>query len=163
MNTEKQNRLGRPVGYELLAQGTPTLMADPDSAIAHRAGFTRKHLWVTRYAPDERYPAGDLVNQNPGGDGLPRYTAADRSIDGEDIVVWHTFGPTHFPRVEDWPVMPVDYAKFTLKPYGFFGRNPSLNVPSSEALGMACHTDAAGQDSGCHCESGACTCEGHGH
>ncbi len=163
VNTEKQNRLGRPVGYELLAQGSPTLMADPDSVIAQRAGFTRKHLWVTRYAPDERYPAGDLVNQNPGGDGLPRYTAADRSIDGEDIVLWHTFGPTHFPRVEDWPVMPVDYAKFTLKPYGFFGRNPALNVPSSEALGMACHTDAAAQGSGSGCESGACTCAGHAH
>jgi len=29
-------------------------------------------------------------------------------------------------------VMPVDYAKFTLKPYGFFGRNPALNVPAAE-------------------------------
>ncbi|WP_448003727.1 primary-amine oxidase [Agromyces bauzanensis] len=163
VNTEKQNRLGRAVAYELLAQGTPTLMADPDSVIAKRAGFTRKHLWVTRYDQAERYPAGDLVNQNPGGDGLPRYTAADRSIDGEDIVLWHTFGPTHFPRVEDWPVMPVDYAKFTLKPYGFFGRNPTLNVPSSESLGMACHTDAAGHGGGCHCAPGACTCSGHAH
>ncbi|MDF2573243.1 MAG: tyramine oxidase [Agromyces sp.] len=169
VNTEKQNRLGQPVAYELLAQGTPTLMADPESVIAKRAGFTRKHLWVTRYDQAERYPAGDLVNQNPGGDGLPRYTAADRSIDGEDIVLWHTFGPTHFPRVEDWPVMPVDYAKFTLKPYGFFGRNPTLNVPSSESLGMACHTDASGSSDApahggaCHCAPGACTCSGHGH
>ncbi|MEV1129978.1 primary-amine oxidase [Agromyces sp. NPDC049794] len=163
VNTEKQNRLGQPVAYELLAQGTPTLMADPESVIAKRAGFTRKHLWVTRYDQAERYPAGDLVNQNPGGDGLPRYTEADRSIDGEDIVLWHTFGPTHFPRVEDWPVMPVDYAKFTLKPYGFFGRNPTLNVPSSESLGMACHTDASRRDGGCHCAPGACTCSGHGH
>ncbi|BDZ53857.1 primary-amine oxidase [Agromyces marinus] len=161
VNTEQQNRLGRPVGYELRAEGSPTLLADPESVIAKRAGFTRKHLWVTRYDRDERYPAGDLVNQNPGGDGLPRYTEADRSIDGEDIVLWHTFGPTHFPRVEDWPVMPVDYAKFTLKPYGFFGRNPTLNVPSSEAMGMACHTDAAA--GGCRCEAGACTCSGHGH
>ena len=169
VNTEKQNRLGQPVAYELLAQGTPTLMADPESVIAKRAGFTRKHLWVTQYSPEERYPAGDLVNQNPGGDGLPRYTAADRAIDGEDIVIWHTFGPTHFPRVEDWPVMPVDYAKFTLKPYGFFDRNPTLNVPASEAMGMACH--AGGQAEGDRPDSrgllapqaGGCACEGHGH
>ena len=64
--------------------------------------------------------------------------------------------------------MPVDYAKFTLKPYGFFDRNPALNVPSSESLGMACHTDAAGHgahaaSAGCACESGACTCSGHQH
>ena len=169
VNAEKQNRLGQPVAYELLAQGTPTLMADPESVIAKRAGFTRKHLWVTQYSPEERYPAGDLVNQNPGGDGLPRYTAADRAIDGEDIVIWHTFGPTHFPRVEDWPVMPVDYAKFTLKPYGFFDRNPTLNVPASEAMGMACH--AGGQAEGDRPDSrgllapqaGGCACEGHGH
>ncbi|RXZ51127.1 primary-amine oxidase [Agromyces fucosus] len=182
VNTEKTNRLGRPVGYELIAQGSPTLLADPESVISQRAGFTRKHLWVTRYDQAERYPAGDLVNQGPGGDGLPRYTAADRSIDGDDIVLWHTFGPTHFPRVEDWPVMPVDTAKFTLKPYGFFGRNPTLNVPSSASLGMACHTGAARAEaasaghgasghaahetheaSGCHCAAGACTCAGHGH
>ena len=86
----------------------------------------------------------------------------------EDLVVWHTFGPTHFPRVEDWPVMPVDYAKFTLKPYGFFDRNPALNVPSSESIGMACHADVAGPGahdaaSACDCASGACTCSGHAH
>ena len=169
VNTEKQNRLGQPVAYELLAQGTPTLMADPESVIAKRAGFTRKHLWVTQYSPDERYPAGDLVNQNPGGDGLPRYTAADRAIDGEDIVIWHTFGPTHFPRVEDWPVMPVDYAKFTLKPYGFFDRNPTLNVPASEAMGMACHVgeppagDVRDSRDLLPPQTGGCACEGHAH
>ena len=169
VNTEKQNRLGQPVAYELLAQGTPTLMADPESVIAKRAGFTRKHLWVTQYSPDERDPAGDLVNQNPGGDGLPRYTAADRAIDGEDIVLWHTFGPTHFPRVEDWPVMPVDYAKFTLKPYGFFDRNPTLNVPASEAMGMACHVgeppagDRRDSRDLLAPQTGGCACEGHGH
>jgi primary-amine oxidase len=54
----------------------------------------------------------------------------DRDIDGEDIVVWHTFGLTHFPRPEDWPVMPVDYAGFKLKPQGFFDRNPALNIPA---------------------------------
>ncbi len=80
---------------------------------------------MTAYDVDERYPAGDFVNQHPGGAGLPAWTAADRSVDGEDIVLWHTFGLTHFPRPEDWPVMPVDYAGFTLKPVGFFDRNRS--------------------------------------
>ncbi len=46
-------------------------------------------------------------------------------------MLWHTFGLTHFPRTEDWPVMPVDYAGFTLKPVGFFDRNPTLDVPPS--------------------------------
>jgi primary-amine oxidase len=46
-------------------------------------------------------------------------------------VVWHTFGLTHFPRTEDWPIMPVDRTGFTLKPTGFFDRNPTLDVPAS--------------------------------
>ncbi|HEY3467352.1 MAG TPA: primary-amine oxidase [Amycolatopsis sp.] len=131
VNPESRNRLGRNVAYALYPEGQPTLLADESSSIHQRAAFATKHLWVTRYDPAERYPAGDLVNQHPGGAGLPAWTAADRSVDGEDIVLWHTFGLTHFPRPEDWPVMPVDYAGFTLKPVGFFDRNPTLDVPPS--------------------------------
>ena len=29
----------------------------------------------------------------------------DRRIKNEDVVIWHSFGVTHVPRVEDWPVM----------------------------------------------------------
>ncbi|MEV2223951.1 primary-amine oxidase [Nocardia vinacea] len=147
VNTEKTNRMGAPTAYVLYPEQTPTLLADASSSIAARAAYTTKQLWVTRYAPEERYPAGDLVNQNPGGDGLPAYMAANRSLDGTDIVVWHTFGLTHFPRTEDWPVMPTDYCGFTLKPYGFFAANPVMNVPAttSDHCGPAheshCHGD----------------------
>ena len=48
-------------------------------------------------------------------------------------MVWHTFGPTHFPRPEDWPVMPVARCGFMLKPTGFFDRNPTLDVPPPAA------------------------------
>jgi len=130
-NPTKQNRLGQNVGYALHPEGQPVLLADPSSSIAKRAAFATKHLWVTKYDPAERYPAGDFVNQHPGDAGLPSFVAQDRDIDGEDIVVWHTFGLTHFPRPEDWPVMPVDYAGFKLKPVGFFDRNPALNVPAA--------------------------------
>ncbi|RTL66948.1 MAG: primary-amine oxidase [Pseudonocardiaceae bacterium] len=129
VNPEKRNALGQEVGYVLHPTGQPTLLADDASSIAARATFATKALWVTRYDPAERYSAGDFVNQNPGGAGLPAWVQADRPVDGEDIVVWHTFGLTHFPRPEDWPVMPVDYTGFVLKPAGFFDRNPALDVP----------------------------------
>jgi primary-amine oxidase len=129
LNPEVTNGLGQPVGYALVPEGKATMLADEASSIHARATFATKHTWVTRYDPAERYPAGDFVNQNPGGAGLPAWVRADRDIDGEDIVVWHTFGTTHFPRPEDWPVMPVDYTGFTLKPVGFFDRNPALDVP----------------------------------
>ena len=85
-NPTKQNRLGQNVGYALYPEGQPTLLADPSSSIAERAAFATKHLWVTKYDPAERYPAGHFVNQHPGGAGLPAFVAQDRNIDGEDIV-----------------------------------------------------------------------------
>jgi len=129
INTERTNRFARPTSYTLYPESAPVLLADPDSPLAARAGFAANHLWVTRYDPDQRWPAGDFVNQNPGGAGIPAFIAGDRDIDGADIVLWHTFGPTHIPRPEDWPVMPVARCGFVLKPTGFFDRNPTLDVP----------------------------------
>ncbi len=130
LSTERRNSYGRPVSYTLYPEAAPVLLADPSSPVHARAGFATSHLWVTRYDPAQRYPAGDFVNQHPGGAGLPAYVAGDRDIDGADIVLWHTFGPTHFPRPEDWPVMPVARCGFTLRPTGFFDRNPALGVPA---------------------------------
>ncbi|EME66299.1 tyramine oxidase [Rhodococcus ruber BKS 20-38] len=138
-NPTKQNRLGRNVGYALHPEGQPVLLADPSSSITARAAFATKHLWVTQYDPAQRYPAGDFVNQHPGQGGLPTFVAGNRNIEGEDLVLWHTFGLTHFPRPEDWPVMPVDYAGFKLKPVGFFDRNPALDVPAGTS--KHCCTD----------------------
>jgi primary-amine oxidase len=129
ISTERENRFGRPVSYTLYPESAPVLLADPAAPLSARAAFATNHLWVTRYDPAHRYPAGDFVNQNPGGAGIPAFIAGDKDIDGTDIVVWHTFGPTHWPRPEDWPVMPVAHCGFTLKPTGFFDRNPTLDVP----------------------------------
>ncbi|WP_213878890.1 primary-amine oxidase [Pseudomonas sp. dw_358] len=145
INTEKTNRVGKPTGYVLQSAESPMLLADPSSSIAQRAAFTTKPLWVTQYAPHEQYPSGDMVNQSAFGSGLPEYSAGDRSLDGEDLVLWHTFGVTHFPRSEEWPIMPVDYARFTLKPYNFFDTCPVMNVPRPTPRHCA-----GGAKGGCH-------------
>jgi primary-amine oxidase len=132
-NRSRPNGVGEPVAYKLVPGYTPTMLAQPGSAVRTRAGFATKNLWVTPYAPDELRAAGDYPVQHPGGDGLPRWTAADRPIDDTDIVVWHTFGATHVVRPEDWPVMPCEYLGFTLRPHGFFDRNPALNLRPSES------------------------------
>ena len=46
--------------------------------------------------------------------------AADRSLAGEDVVLWHVFGVTHLVRAEDYPVMPCERVDFALKAAGFF-------------------------------------------
>ncbi|WP_380173689.1 primary-amine oxidase [Kineococcus sp. DHX-1] len=138
-NPGRLNALGRPVAYALFPEGQPTLLAADDSSIQRRAGFATDHLWVTAFDPDQRYSAGDFVNQHHGGAGLPSYVAGDRDLEATDLVVWHTFGLTHVPRPEDWPIMPVDHTGFVLKPVGFFDRNPTLDVPPS--AGAHCHRE----------------------
>ena len=56
------------------------------------------------------------------------------------MVLWYVFGIHHITRPEDWPVMPVDVVSFWLKPYGFFDRNPSLDVVGTPP--DMCHTEA---------------------
>ena len=132
-NRSRQNGLGQPTAYKLLPGSTPTLLADPTSSVGRRAAFASHNLWVTPFDPVERRAAGDYPNQHGGGAGLPGWTAQDRPIVDTDIVLWHSFGVTHIPRPEDWPVMPVEYTGFTLVPFGFFDRNPALDVPPSAA------------------------------
>lgn len=160
VNPHVRNHVGGPVGYMLRPEGQPSLLADDASSIARRAAFTTKDLWVTRYSPDERFPSGELVNQNDGFGAIDSWIRRDADIDGQDIVLWHTFGLTHFPRTEDWPIMPVDKTGFSFVPHGFFDGNPTLDVPASQpAHGSGCHAEAAAPaaDSGshgdarCHC------------
>ncbi|HEY3672278.1 MAG TPA: primary-amine oxidase, partial [Acidimicrobiia bacterium] len=114
MNSSSRNAVDQPVGYKLAPTiSTPTMLASPESSVGKRAGFARHNLWVTPYDRDERRAAGEFPNQHEGGDGLPRWTAADRSLEETDVVLWYTFGVTHFVRPEDWPVMPVEYTGFT--------------------------------------------------
>jgi primary-amine oxidase len=129
VNPSVLNAAGDPVAYKLVPGPTPVLLADPQSSIGRRAGFATRNLWVTPYDPAERWPAGDYPNQHEGGDGLPRWTAADRSLVETDLVLWHTFGVTHIVRPEDWPVMPVERTGFSLVPAGFFDTNPTLDLP----------------------------------
>ncbi len=134
-NISARNALGHPTGYALLPGENAEPFAVPDSWIRRRAGFLNNHLWVTPYDPAEMYAGGDFPNQSRGGDGLVKWAAANRSIENQDVVLWYTMGITHNPRPEDWPVMPVHAAGFQLVPWGFFARNPALDLPPSGSTG----------------------------
>ena len=138
-NPSVNNYLGQPVSYKLIPGENILPFAHAEASVSKRAGFTRKHLWVTPYHPDEMSPTGPYPNQHPGGDGLPKWTKANRSVEDTDIVVWYNFGTHHVPRPEDWPVMPVMYTGFKLMPVGFFDRNPALDVPPSHHANGHCH------------------------
>ena len=46
-------------------------------------------------------------------------------------MLWHTFGLTHFPSPEDYPIMPAEPMSVLLRPRNFFTQNPALDVPPS--------------------------------
>ncbi len=128
-NPSVKNALGQPTGYALLAGENSVPFLLPDSWVRKRAGFLNAHVWVTPYNASEMHAAGEYPYQSKGGDGLPRWTAADRPIDNRDVVLWYIMGITHNPRPEDWPVMPTLAAGFKLEPWGFFSKNPAMDIP----------------------------------
>ncbi len=126
INACATNALGQPTGYVLVPGENSVPHAAPKSYLRRHAGFVNSHLWVTPYRPEEMYAAGDYVNGGKAGQGLPKWTSANRAIEDEDVVVWYTLGVTHVPRPEEWPLMPVHPAGFKLVPAGFFARNPTM-------------------------------------
>lgn len=122
----------RSVGYKLHIPATQLLLAHPDSVAAKRAAFAQHHVWVTRHREDDFWAAGKWTNQSRGkAGGVGDMIANKASTDNSDIVVWAVFGLTHNPRVEDFPIMPVENTMLSLKPADFFERNPAMDVPTS--------------------------------
>ena len=128
-STGSVNGLGTRPAYKLVPAGSFPPLIDESSPAFQRAEVIGHTLWVTPYAPEERWPCGEFPNLSRVDLGLPAWTARDRSIEDTDVVLWHVFGLHHITRPEDWPVMPVDRTSFWLKPWGFFDRNPALDVP----------------------------------
>ena len=129
VSSDARNGLGSATGYKLVPGGAFPPLLSPSAPAFQRAEVIGHTLWVTPYHPDERWPCGDFPNLSLHDDGLPVWTAADRPIENTDVVLWYVFGIHHITRPEDWPVMPSDAVSFWLKPFGFFDRNPALDVP----------------------------------
>jgi len=138
INESKINPItGTPIGFKLVPFYSQMLLAHSDSFHAKRSEFAEHAVWVTRHEDNDHFPAGKYTMQSSGGDGLAsviakrRNTGVAQSVRNQDIVIWHTFGSTHNPRIEDWPVMPSEKLTVGLKPVNFFMGNPGLDVAPS--------------------------------
>lgn len=132
VNQQKPNAMGDPVAYKFFGGDNCMPFAKKDAWWRKRARFVDYHVWVTPYQEDELFAAGNYPNQSKGDEwDLEKWTDQNRNIQNEDVVFWYTFGHTHIPRPEDWPVMPTAYIGFLLKPHGFFKENPANDVPPS--------------------------------
>ncbi|GJX89810.1 copper amine oxidase [Tanacetum coccineum] len=131
-NTRTVNRTGQLTGYKLVPGSNCLPLGGAEAKFLRRAAFLMHNLWVTQYDPEEMFPGGEFPNQNPRvGEGLATWVKKDRSLEETDLVLWYVFGVTHVPRLEDWPVMPVEHIGFRLMPHGFFNSSPAVDVPPS--------------------------------
>jgi primary-amine oxidase len=131
-NTRMVNRTGQLTGYRLVPGSNCLPLAGSEAKFLRRAAFLKHNLWVTPYVHYEMHPGGEFPNQNPRlGDGLATWVKQNRSLEEADIVLWYVFGVTLIPRLEDWPVMPVERIGFMLMPHGFFNCSPAVDVPPS--------------------------------
>ncbi|KAL0441056.1 UNVERIFIED_CONTAM: Primary amine oxidase [Sesamum radiatum] len=141
-NTRTVNRSGQLTGYKLVPGSNCLPLAGPEAKFLRRAAFLKHNLWVTQYARGEDFPGGEFPNQNPrAGEGLVSWVKQNRPLEENDIVLWYVFGITHVPRLEDWPVMPVEHIGFVLQPHGFFNCSPAIDVPPN-----VCEMDAKESD-----------------
>ncbi|RDL33912.1 Amine oxidase [Venustampulla echinocandica] len=122
---------GKPVAYKIMAPPFQKMLADKDSFHFKRAEFADHNIYVTSYQDGELYAGGKYTNQSRGGTGVRSWADRKDNVKDEDIVVWVQFGINHVPRIEDFPVMPCEIIKVSLKPVNFFEKNPALDVPPS--------------------------------
>lgn len=121
----------KPVGYKIQVPPFQPMLADKDSFHFKRAEFADHSVYVTKYMPEEKFAGGLYTNQSRGGNGVRTWAERMDSVVDEDIVVWVQFGMNHVPRIEDFPVMPVEIIKVALKPVNFFNKSPAMDVPPS--------------------------------
>ncbi|EED18577.1 copper amine oxidase, putative [Talaromyces stipitatus ATCC 10500] len=136
VNTDKLNPISRnPVGYKFTPMATQLLLADKRSIQAKRAQFAQHHVWVTKYRDGELFAGGRYTLQSKDEiAGVSDAVKRGESVANEDVVVWSVFGITHNPRVEDWPVMPVECFQLNIRPADFFTENPAIDVPSRKNM-----------------------------
>lgn len=132
---------GKPASYKLVSTFCSPLLAKEGSLVRKRAPWAAYSTEVVPYQDEDHgygrlYPSGDHVAQW-SGDGLRGMSKwigdGNDNVDNTDVVLFHTFGITHFPAPEDFPVMPTEIFDLQLRPRNFFVENPVLDVKPSYA------------------------------
>lgn len=91
----------------------------------------QQQIWVTKYEDDRLYAAGEFTNQSSQDTGIGEWANGVDNVRNTDNIVWCTLGFTHIPKAEDFPVMPVEMHEIGITPFGFFEKNPALDIPQA--------------------------------
>ncbi|KAG0670539.1 hypothetical protein C6P40_004111 [Pichia californica] len=133
----KNEYSGKPPSYKLVSFQCPPLWAKPGSLVYKRAPWAHNTMQVVPYEEDRLYPSGDHVPQwsGDGNVGMKKWIGdGTANVENTDVLAYHTFGISHFPAPEDFPLMPAEPITLMLRPRHFFLENPGLDVPPSHAM-----------------------------
>ncbi|KAI0464345.1 hypothetical protein LJB42_001956 [Komagataella kurtzmanii] len=140
-NPNKKNAYsGKPPSYKLVSNMTPTALSQEGSWVCKRAPWSTRTVQVVPYKDDRFYPSGKFVTQWSGEQSDDYENIVTWIGDGEDnitntdLVMFHTFGLTHFPAPEDFPLMPSEPISLIMRPRHFFLENPALDVKPSYVM-----------------------------
>lgn len=130
VNKNKESGVGYAPGYELMPMGSYAynLMDAVNDPPVKRNDYIEYQLFVTPYDAKQMYAGGEYAVQSTGNDTLYEWSNENRSIVNQDIVAWYTAGFHHIPRMEDYPVMPMHWATFKIRPFNFFTHNPAITL-----------------------------------
>jgi len=134
INNHVHNATGQHSGYMLMPGTQAKTFVPENSLLRKKAGFLNHQIWVTQYEEDEEYPAGLYPASNKVYGGLPAWTAKNRTIANNDVVLWYVAGITHIVRPEEWPIMSVHKMGFSLMPFGFFSGNPTMGISNPDFI-----------------------------
>lgn len=131
----------KPASYKLVSTFCSPVLAHEGSLVRKRAPWAKYSTEVVPYKDDEHgygriYPSGVHVCQQSGEKtfGIQEWMGdGSDNIENTDIVLFHSFGITHFPAPEDFPVMPTEIFDLMFRPRHFFTENPCLDVKPSHA------------------------------
>ena len=102
---------------------------DPDPHSNDGQASSYKHVWVTRYRRRRAVCGGRVSESAPGRRrACPNGGADDADRERGHRALVHV-RPAPHSSPEDWPVMPVDYIGFMLKPFGFFDETRRSTSP----------------------------------
>lgn len=114
MDSQSNNVLGHPRSYEIVPSGGQGRGASNEA-------FAQGQLYALRYKPQE-FPLSSVDGREMKR-ALPSYMTAETLTDS-DVVLYYVMQEHHLPRSEDWPLMPVQWAGFTMMPRDFLDASP---------------------------------------